>query len=73
VLAELCLGVVLRNTERCSVEDMAKGKPEGGVSWRDFRVLICQPARAEAMVALLRHDRGRPCSGGLMKNRVKVT
>jgi hypothetical protein len=33
----------------------------------------CQPARAEAMVALLRHDRGGPCSGGLMDNRVKVT
>jgi hypothetical protein len=40
VLAELRLGVVLRNTERCSVENMAKGKPEGGFSWRDFRVRI---------------------------------
>jgi hypothetical protein len=33
----------------------------------------CQPARAEAMVALLRHDRRGPCSGGLKDNRVKVT
>jgi hypothetical protein len=36
-------------------------------------VHACQPARAEATVALLRHDRGGPCPHGFMDNRVKVT
>jgi hypothetical protein len=34
---------------------------------------ICQPARAEATMALLRQDRGGPCTGGFVDHRVKVT